>query len=139
MSLSALKFYEMDSWSQLTCCLAVLRHIMQNCRWLLKLKFKMFNHVHTTAQCCSSHCLLPLHIRGSQPHDKLKLARFAMKLDLVSLARLAGWWAVRYKIVGIKQPKLNPLKLIELTLTKRWMQPILKTIGFDYPVRRPTG
>ena len=27
--------------------------------------------------------------------------------------------AVRYKIVGIKQPKLNPLKLIELTLTER--------------------
>ena len=26
-------------------------------------------------------------------------------LDLVSLARLAGWWAVRYKLVGMKQPK----------------------------------
>ena len=26
-------------------------------------------------------------------------------LDLVSLAGLARWWAVKYKLVGMKQPK----------------------------------
>ena len=33
--------------------------------------------------------------------DKPKLVGYAMKLDLVSLAGLAGLRAVRYKIVGI--------------------------------------
>ena len=41
----------------------------------------------------------------SQPPDKPKLVEYAMELDLVNPARLAGWWAVRYKPVGIKQPK----------------------------------
>ena len=40
--------------------------------------------------------------RCSQPPDKPKLAGYAMKLDLTSLARLAGLRAVRYKIVGIQ-------------------------------------
>ena len=34
-----------------------------------------------------------------QPPDKPKLVGHAMKLDLVSLARLAGLRAVNYKIV----------------------------------------
>ena len=36
----------------------------------------------------------------SQPPDKPKLVGYAMKLDLVSFARLAGLRAVRFKIVG---------------------------------------
>ena len=38
----------------------------------------------------------------SQPPDKPKLVQYAMKLDLINLARLAGLRAVRYKIVGIQ-------------------------------------
>ena len=37
-----------------------------------------------------------------QRPDKPKLVGYAMKLDLVSLARLAGLRVVRYKIVGIQ-------------------------------------
>ena len=37
-----------------------------------------------------------------QPPFKPKLVRYAMKLDLVSLARLAGLRVVRYKIVAYK-------------------------------------
>ena len=47
-------------------------------------------------------------LQCSQPPDKPKLVvRYAMKLDLVSLACLAGWWAVRYKIVGTKVPQTS--------------------------------
>ena len=41
-------------------------------------------------------------LRFSTMPDKLKLFWYAMKIDLVSLARLAGKIAVRYKIVGIQ-------------------------------------
>ena len=44
-----------------------------------------------------------------QPSDKSKLIWYAMKLALISLARLALKWAVRYKIVGIQITKWTGL------------------------------
>ena len=49
----------------------------------------------------------------SHPPDKPKPFWYAMKIDLVSLARLAGWWAVRYKLVGMKQ--------LNLTIKSDWL------------------
>ena len=51
---------------------------------------------------CIGLSLFSQNKKCSQPPDKPKLVGYAMKLDLDSLARLAGLRAVRYTIVSIQ-------------------------------------
>ena len=58
----------------------------------------------------SQYCIVIYFVIGAscqQPSSMSNASSMLQILDLVSLAHLAGWWGVRYKLVGINNLRPN--------------------------------